>query len=1123
MKWFSVKTNPAAIYLPQFISAEEEALLFRSLKHAVKKSDNRGKASGAVDTQDAEKPYVRLDQEETLRLLKTSEISGARLLRSIRDAQEQTRAENPNRLRTWEGGKDAYSEAAWGMWWKKVAKLPLNKRAKVVADYEKANISKRTYGNRVKSSVIGNSGRDANNPWARRVDWNESFPHDYERVIPILQRIDRAFKLALPERYAIQKEYTDRIHPDFRIADTVFTTVTVNANFRTALHRDEGNLRQGFSNLLVLCNGKRYSGGHFILPEFGVEFALKPRDLIFVQNDEYLHSNTPIVHKDADATRMSLVCYVRESFLFCGTPKYEDFRRQFISAQKKTQENKRVRARKWESKAWYDFLRRALNATAKESLIDAARRHESLNSEFLYLAAKWESDPLFDSPAYRYVSPVAKPPLSELTALDALFSVLHLKTARQDQVLENGKKRITSDDGAVEVDSLFVGEVEGERWGITYTTSESGAAKFNNNRYNTQGVAPVSSIPKQLEKLSRDAYEWLKDRWAAGQSVWLIAVPTGIPEAPHRLGFTTIAPNSRKEPVVRKRLAQSRQNFYETASSIADRNYPAIPGRNEFVYDLGWKRYSQLEGVLKKDGRGFKSDATDIRYESERQYLTNHLGHYVRRAKALNDDQYKDRYQLIGTYRSLARPISRSNLHKPWAWSADRNALTFSRGESTITLPCVQPLKRWRSPSLTAPILGAKTPNAAVRLWVHKTPSTPKTGQITVSDGHAFWLFQNISRLPYISADEVTAYAEKGSERKVTRPTIVRHAQRQHPINPLSPKLLRRIQRIPFKNFSAIPNSEVAQRSAIDNYQIAIPSYGRSGMIAAFTLKMLERYRVDPSRVTIFVADEITKKLWVEAGKGKRPRIHSSDELEAKREPQLYRERLRENPYGKRIVVGVKNIGSQRNWIQNHYPDGTHLISLDDDLVQISELKNGKYRDIGGSKAFDRLIRQGFAECHATGSHLWGLYASANEDFQSSALESREISYNNNYIIASFYGKIVRHDKSLEVESINHAEDYERSLRFFAKDGLVVRFNRYTMSKGTEYFGKGGLEQERKKEHTTVRRAPYEDSINRVASLFPALCSAYKKGGKPNPKTGKRPKKFPYGRWELRLKRRRES
>jgi len=79
------------------------------------------------------------------------------------------------------------------------------------------------------------------------------------------------------------------------------------------------------------------------------------------------------------------------------------------------------------------------------------------------------------------------------------------------------------------------------------------------------------------------------------------------------------------------------------------------------------------------------------------------------------------------------------------------------------------------------------------------------------------------------------------------------------------------------------------------------------------------------------------------------------------------------------------------------------------------------------------------------------------------------------------------------------------------------------MSKGTEYFGKGGLEEERRKEHTDKKKAPYEDSIKHVAALFPTLCSAYKKGGKPNLKTEKRPKKFPYGRWELRLKRRRET
>jgi hypothetical protein len=134
-------------------------------------------------------------------------------------------------------------------------------------------------------------------------------------------------------------------------------------------------------------------------------------------------------------------------------------------------------------------------------------------------------------------------------------------------------------------------------------------------------------------------------------------------------------------------------------------------------------------------------------------------------------------------------------------------------------------------------------------------------------------------------------------------------------------------------------------------------------MIEHFTLKMLERYKVDPKRVTIFVADEATKRLWAEKGKRGKPQIHTDEMLEEKWEPALYRERLKNKPYGKRIVVGVKNIGSQRNWIQNHYPEGTHLISLDDDLVQISELRDGKYVEIGGAKAFHRLIGQGFAEC----------------------------------------------------------------------------------------------------------------------------------------------------------------
>ena len=1113
MKWFSIKTNPAAIYLPQFITVEEEGLLFRSLKHAIRTSDNRGKASGAVDTAAGGKPYVRLDQEATIRLLKQSTDSGKALIKSIRATQDSTGGANPNRLRTWEGGKTNYSEAEWIKWWRNTAKLSPTKRLKVVGEYEKTNISKRTYGNSVKSSVIGNSGRDANNSWARKVEWNESFPHDYQRIIPILQRIDRAFKIALPERYAIQREYVDRIHPDFRIADTVFTTVTVNANFRTALHRDEGNLRQGFSNLMVLCNGKRYEGGHFILPEFGAEFSLKPRDLLFVQNDEYLHSNTPIVHRDPGATRMSLVCYVRESFLFSGTPRYENLRRDFVLAQKKVAPSKRVRARRWESNEWYLFLKQALNASGQESLVEAARRNKLLNAECLYLAAKWEEDSLFDLSQYCYVAELPRPSLVEFTALEALFSVIHFRTARQDQVIEKGQVKDSSDDGPLYVDSLFLDNFEGERWGISYSTSEAGAAKFNNNRFNVQGVAPLEFFPPQIEKLTRDAYEWLKSCWDANRRVWLVAVPTGIPEAPYRMAFTTNSHSETKSAALAKELRLTKFAFYEAASSISDRSSPLIPGRSEMLYDLGWKRYSQYEGVLKKDSRGYRCDAIDVRYESEREYLTEHLAHHVRRAKALNNDDYKSRYKLIGTYRSSGRQLSRTELSVPWQWNASSKELTFKKADQTVRLVCVQGAGRWRAASLTAPILGAKIPNASVRVWVHRTSVGAKTGQITATDGTSFWLFQSISRLGYISADEAKVYAAEGSKKKINKPVIVSHAQRQQPIAPLNAKLLERIRRQPVTSISLIPDTRGERSAAIDNYQIAIPSYGRSGMIADFTLKMLERYKVDPARVTIFVADELTRKLWVEPSKRGRLKVFSSDLFEDQREPALYRERLKDSPYGNQIVVGVKNIGSQRNFIQNYYPEGTHLISIDDDLVKISELFEGRYREIGGARAFRKVVANGFSECHETSSHIWGLYASANEKFQATALEVGEVSYANNYIIASLYGTIVRHDSSLEVASINHAEDQERSLRFFAKDGVLVRLNRFTMSKGSEYFAKGGLEGARSAE-ILEKKAPFEDSIVKVAKMFPTLCSPYIK---------KKTARFPYGYWDLRFRRLRSS
>jgi len=1128
MKWFSPRQNPAAIYLPQFLSAEEERLLVRSLQHASAETQNRGKASGPVNLKDGGHAYITPSQLGTLDLLETIDYDGTRLMRIIVErAEDEKRKPPPAKLPTWTGGKDgAWSSREWNAWVKRIVALPLAQRKKVVTKF-RTNHQSRPYGNVVRSSLIGNFGRDTQNPWARECSWNIQNPYDWRRALPIIQRIDRAFQLALPERYAIQKEYVEQIHPAFRIPDTVFTTVTVNTNYRTYAHRDQGNLRQGFSNLLIMGYGKPFSGGHFILPEFGVEFPLKPRDLLFVQNDEYIHSNTPIIKEDATSSRMALVLYVRESALFSGTPAFEEYRKQFSLSEKK--KKRKVRERIYESKEWFGFLKTAVTKKAHNTnFLDAARKEKLLNVECVYNSFKWEYDPLFEPRRYQYVCKFQRPPLAEFKALEALFAVHHFKTARQDRIIYKGQKE-RSDDGLNQVDAVFLGTVNGSRWGISYVTSDSGAPIFNNNRFNPQVVAKLPSIPSLIEKLSRASFEWLKKRWDEEKTVYLIYSPTEIPEVPFRVAFTTLSPQERSNKEHQERFRQSKLACYEQADGIGMRSLPAIFGSNTELLDLGYRSVGQSHGVLQRT-TPVVCDALELRYASEQQYLKEHLAHWVRRAEALGNDDYKNRYRLIGIYASETPRFARNavnQLNAPWEWDVTAKHLTLRRKDHVpLSFRCVKSHGRWRAAALTAPFLSVHFPSAYIKLWIHKE-SSGKTGQVTVSDGANFFLFQSISRHGFICADDVTEMAAHGARKKLTTSCRILHAQRQNNIQPLKPQLLKRIRRLPGHHISAIPLTDAERHHAIENFQIAIPSYGRSNMLPHCTLKMLERYRVDPKRVTIFIADAITERLWVEDkirgkskpddwdereyqerhdGSGRRKIwIRHTKELEGESDVMLYKKRLAGNPYGKRIVVGVKGIGPQRNFIQNYYPDGTHLISLDDDLSGLFELllnhtktRKGKWADQGidvGGKEFHRIIKQGFAKCHESGSHLFGVYAS-NERNQGAALRAMTgkdyVQTKPGYIIGACYGTIIRHSNDLNVRLLNHGEDQERTLRFLAKDGIVLRFNKYSINKGTVFFSLGGLQQARQEASAKTKKgvAKFENEIRSLATEFPQYCSA---------------------------------
>ena len=156
---------------------------------------------------------------------------------------------------------------------------------------------------------------------------------------PLIQRIDKIFKKLIPDAHQRQLERADT-KPHLKIPKTCFSTVTINRNFRTALHRDAGDFKGGFGNLTVVERGK-YHGGYTLLPQYG--FGINIRNNNFCAMDVHQwHSNTPIYETEEDRvfnetldldyhdnpavgteglykkyTRISFVCYLREKISKC--------------------------------------------------------------------------------------------------------------------------------------------------------------------------------------------------------------------------------------------------------------------------------------------------------------------------------------------------------------------------------------------------------------------------------------------------------------------------------------------------------------------------------------------------------------------------------------------------------------------------------------------------------------------------------------------------------------------------------------------------------------------------------------------------------------------------------------
>ena len=188
--------------------------------------------------------------------------------------------------------------------------------------------------------------------------------------------------------------------------------------------------------------------------------------------------------------------------------------------------------------------------------------------------------------------------------------------------------------------------------------------------------------------------------------------------------------------------------------------------------------------------------------------------------------------------------------------------------------------------------------------------------------------------------------------------------------------------------------------------RIAIPSYKRHKYLGDKTLKTLHNFGYGIEDIDIFVGNDEEYKLY-------------------KSEYTEYN-----------IIVGEVGMREIREFIFNYYDEGTYVLSLDDDIIDV-KMKNPNESEKSCLVKLDNLkeiVDKGFEECVKNNTILWGIYPCDNHGFM-----KNNITTHLSFCVGWMWGCII--DKECLKLNISQYEDYERSIRVFKKYGKVIRLN----------------------------------------------------------------------------------
>ena len=149
------------------------------------------------------------------------------------------------------------------------------------------------------------------------------------------------------------------------------------------------------------------------------------------------------------------------------------------------------------------------------------------------------------------------------------------------------------------------------------------------------------------------------------------------------------------------------------------------------------------------------------------------------------------------------------------------------------------------------------------------------------------------------------------------------------------------------------------------------------------------------------------------------------------------------------VIPGALGLAANRNAVTAFFPPDKPLFCMDDDIKGYYVSKENKIKRLDN---LDMMIRRGFEEAHQAGASLWGIFPVQNAKWMKNS-----ITKGLTFCYGCTFGLFNK--KDIQICS-DFKEDFERCLKFYTRDKIIIRLN--WVSPGQSYCkGKGGLSDTR--------------------------------------------------------------